>query len=154
MRAAQLEKRKAKGGTFLKITLFSYAIVCTTLILLSFLLNYSSFYRQLETEVRHSQELLLSVFRENVTTQFKNLDEIASLIKNDPDMLPPLAESEYSRYKNCQKLRAYLAINPNLIDIYYYRGETHQLFSAVGNATPDEYVTTYYQYESFIAPDL
>ena len=63
MRAACLENRKAKGGTFLKVTLLSYVIVCTTLILLSFLLNYSFFYQQLDREIRHSQEMLLSVFQ-------------------------------------------------------------------------------------------
>lgn len=146
--------RKNKGGKFLKLSLISYVAVSATLILISFLLNYTFFYRQLDQEMQHSQDILLSVFRESMTNQFQNLDEIASLIKNDPDMLPALSDNSYSYYKNSQQLRSYLAVNPHLYDICFYCEKLPHIVSAIGSVTTDEYTNTYFRYLNIPDDDL
>ena len=122
-------------GKFFRVTFLSYIILCTFLVFFSFTLNYCFLYKQLREEFVDSQNTMISVFKENITVQFKNLDEIASLVRTDPEMLSNIFNSPYNYYKNSQKLLGYVSISNHILDIFVYDEGIDRLYSSIGGVT-------------------
>lgn len=142
------------SGKVFRNTLLSYVAICTFLVFFSFSLNYLFLYQRLKQELYDSQNSMISVFKENIVSQFKSLDEIVSLIRTDPEMISSLGYTDYGYYKNSQRLLGYLSITNNLIDIFVYNRGQDRLFSSIGGASVKDYFDTYYHYNQLTSSDM
>ena len=147
-------KTPVHSGKFFHNILRSYVAICTFLVVFSFALNYLLLYPRLKQELYDSQNSVIFVSKENIVSQFKRLDEIASLIRTDPEMISSLGYTDYGYYKNSQKLLGYLSITNNLIDIFVYNCGQDRLFSSIGGTSVEDYFDTYYHYGQLTSSDM